>query len=444
LLIWAAPLIDDDLSLHIGLGRAYIAAGSIPNHDIFSFTAQGVPWHPHNWLYSQILALAFSVGSGPALLLLRGVIWLVLILLLVALSPAKRRGWPYYAVLLIGILAAPPLWRLRSHLFFTIGIILSWWVAHPARPTRGGVTTLLLYFLFWAQVHASFPIGVALWFWWRVGYLRTGLVREITLTLLLITITFINPQGPGLWLWPLGLLEGGKNILVAEWGNLLKVPVSLPLLFLLAFIILVIVAIWRAYRAGFLPWRETVVWLGFILWTLLSRRMVAPLVVCGIITVAACARHDILWRRREISGIIMVVLLLGIAYSFGAPAMVQGGRDFFAAEPRHSLTRIAEIAPPDFRLFHPYEWGGPLILWNYPRLRTFLDSRTEVFSPELLEDYGRLYNGEADWEGIMERYQLDGALLPGSAPLAAKLVASPDWRLQHQRPGTLFFVREIN
>src|SRR5262249_60185281 len=46
----ARVLNDPDPYWHIVVGRWILAHGVVPNRDVFSATAAGTPWGPHEWL----------------------------------------------------------------------------------------------------------------------------------------------------------------------------------------------------------------------------------------------------------------------------------------------------------------------------------------------------------------------------------------------------------
>jgi hypothetical protein len=74
------------------------------------------------------------------------------------------------------------------------------------------------------------------------------------------------------------------------------------------------------------------------------------------------------------------------------------------------------------------QWGDYLIYTN-PRLKVFVDGRSDFYGPEVGGEYLRLIGGEWDWQQIMEKYQFDLALLPSQFSLTQLLKLSPGWRV---------------
>jgi len=95
----------------------------------------------------------------------------------------------------------------------------------------------------------------------------------------------------------------------------------------------------------------------------------------------------------------------------------------------HEQVPVAAVASlrqvdPRGNLFNDYNWGG-YILWElYPAYATFVDGRTDVFSPEVFDDYLRLWAAQPGWEAAIERWEIGVVLLPPRSPLVGALDAA--------------------
>lgn len=437
LMVFSAPLTDTDLTLHLGMGRAFAQAGVSPA-DIFSWTAGGTPWTPHEWLFSWMLWQVHLAGGLPALWLFKVALWVGLVLLLLYAVPRECRGVPFLEFMLLALLAGARLWTLRPHFFFLTGLVLTVLVARQVRPRLLTVLGLTLYYLVWANTHASVLLGVGLWLLWRLPLLRNNLRRE-TLTLLLLTLaTLANPAGASLWLWPLSLLAGGKPGFVQEWGSIAEVLMTVPGMLFIIFTLMLALAVkrdwcWRPFRwhEQPFPWRELVLWLGFTAWALLSRRMIAPAAVSGILLAGALSATGGQWLADDKHTRRDVVILLGLALlslaGWWLPAPGAALAPQLAAQTA-AVEHIRAHPPAGGRLFNDYAWGGAVMLYGWPDLKTFVDGRTEVFSSQLLADYGILYQAQPGWRVLLDHYAITGGWLPAAAPLAQELLADPLWR----------------
>ena len=103
--------------------------------------------------------------------------------------------------------------------------------------------------------------------------------------------------------------------------------------------------------------------------------------------------------------------------------------------------RFLEATGIDGRLFNTYPMGGYLGYWLAPRVRTFVDSRTEHYPPEVLEDYFRVTEVRGARPGetfldVLDRRGVDvffGTGMPtlgaGRRYTAAHLEGLADWIL---------------
>ena len=62
---------DPDLWWHTKTGLMILEKGSIPDTDLFSFTAYGKTWINHEWLSDVVFAIAWHIAKDKGLLLLR-------------------------------------------------------------------------------------------------------------------------------------------------------------------------------------------------------------------------------------------------------------------------------------------------------------------------------------------------------------------------------------
>ncbi len=432
LLAFGGTLADTDLALHLGMGRAFSVQG-VPARDCFSWTATGTPWTPHEWLWSVLVWKVWQQGNLPGLQALLLLLGGGITALLFTAAPVAQRGVGWCALVALALLAAAPLWVVRPHLIFILGLLLV--VRAAARPlTPRLLVALVAGFLFWANLHASVFIGLAAWALLR-PWSRAARRRELLALLLLALTTLITPAGAHLWGWPLSLLAEDKPAFVAEWGPFRDVALTPPGL---AFLLLMALTAGVAARTrGALPWRLLLLWAFFALWTMQSRRMAAPAAVLAVALLgellrragtpapapaARARRLPVLPLRWRVPALILLLLAAGAAWQSALPA-----RQPFAqkrAQVAYALEQAQQRLPAGTRLLVPYEWGGMLIFESYPYFRTFVDGRTEVFSARLLEDYGRLLGGD---KALLNAYGAEAVLLPAAVPLAAALVQDKGW-----------------
>ncbi|MGZ3715734.1 MAG: hypothetical protein ACXVA4_09965, partial [Ktedonobacterales bacterium] len=76
--------------------------------------------------------------------------------------------------------------------------------------------------------------------------------------------------------------------------------------------------------------------------------------------------------------------------------------------------------------FTTYEWGGYLD-YALPEYHVFIDSRSDVYSAEMLGDYASIIGLDPGWQQTMDRYHVRWALIPAGSPLEQMLAISPGW-----------------
>jgi hypothetical protein len=128
------------------------------------------------------------------------------------------------------------------------------------------------------------------------------------------------------------------------------------------------------------------------------------------------------WRGRRLlhgfAGAILILACLGWA---AVQLSAKRSQDHLQSLVPLGAFEALKGARPPGQLFNDYNWGG-YVLWDlYPSYPTFVDGRTDVFSPRIFEDYIRLWNGRGGWEALLDQYGIGIVLLPPQAPLTEVL-----------------------
>lgn len=77
--------------------------------------------------------------------------------------------------------------------------------------------------------------------------------------------------------------------------------------------------------------------------------------------------------------------------------------------------------------FTTYEWGGYLD-YALPEYHVFIDSRSDVYSAEMLGDYASIIGLNPGWQQTLDRYHVRWALIPAGSPLQQMLAISSGWQ----------------
>ena len=91
--------------------------------------------------------------------------------------------------------------------------------------------------------------------------------------------------------------------------------------------------------------------------------------------------------------------------------------------------RLAPVTGHMPKIFTSDQWGDYLTYRFYPRIRIFVDGRNDLFGPTLGKEYVHVAGGHYDWEQVLDRYQIETAIVPIDWPLAELLKRNSGWRL---------------
>lgn len=212
---------------HLKTGR-YIAEHGLPENDVFSYTAESIPWHNHEWLGQLLFWRIFEsgelngVGGFRAVIFFKAAI-ITLTFLGLGAFMALRTGAPALSALAAALGCAlarrtffprPP-FLTYGLMALLLAILVCW------RDRRFSTAWLLLLaplFALWANLHGGFMAGLvvfgAFWLeaaadfalaWWRLEDFRPSRSRFVVMSLALaasVAGTLANPYGYQLYLLP--------------------------------------------------------------------------------------------------------------------------------------------------------------------------------------------------------------------------------------------------
>jgi hypothetical protein len=135
--------------------------------------------------------------------------------------------------------------------------------------------------------------------------------------------------------------------------------------------------------------------------------------------------------------IVMIALLLR------APVKPAGLKAEF--DPRiFPVNAVAVMAKgPMGRVFTSDQWGDYLLYRCYPKIRVFLDDRSDFYGADFDDVAIRITTAQYDWRDLLAKYDVDTALLSPKDPLTAVLKISPEWRLLFEDRVAVLFGREV-
>ncbi len=453
------PLIDPDVWWHIRAGEEVLNTGAIPRVDTWSLTAAGQPWTSQDWVSNVLLALGYRLGPwGMTLLSLAYALLAVVAFVILWRAIDVRRpqvGWlARVAWFSTALLLAGPVLGVRVQVVdLTLGalvILLLWRFMADGR--RRWPALLPLVAVAWVNMHAGWvllflfggavlvgeavdravgrrPDGEEPLRWRELGWLGAMLAASaVALTL--------NPNGIAIYTYPFDTVGlGALADFVGEWQ-----PARLDSLFgwlLLGFVLLGVLPTLLIARAGRMRTADALVLIGVTVMGIVAVRF---LLITGPIGAAIIAVNlgpaisasrigqglgpvlERLARPRAGTlgavnvGLASLLLVVGIGLSLGRAAP-DAQADEIAKEFPVDAVAWMEANDVGDRVFNRYEWGGYLGLMR-PAVPIFIDGRADVYGDAVIREYVSVIGLDGDPQTILERYEIDHAVVPVDSSLA--------------------------
>jgi hypothetical protein len=305
--------------------------------------------------------------------------------------------------------------------------------------TGKGLWLLPPLFAVWINLHGSWVFGLVA----VVVTIASGLVagewglvvarrwspgEQKTLLLVLassLAAVFVNPFGYKLVLYPFDLLFRQQNAVhaVEEWRPV-DFSNAIGKLALIMIFALLAAALFSRRR-----WRlDEVLLTAFALWAALSH--VRFLFFAGLIVAPMLAPRLTLFPPYErdldkpwLNAGIMAAVVAGLILFFPSAAQLQQKVD---AEYPAAALEFMQRQHISGRIFNKDGWGG-YMEWTAPELKTFIDSRADIFVYNgAFDDYVKAVLIQTPFE-ILDKYKIDYVLLEPKRPLEYLLEHSPAW-----------------
>jgi hypothetical protein len=455
------PIRPHDFWWHAAVGREIVATGAIPRVDAYSQAMRGAPYAAYQvfWLMDVALYALYSAGGAALVVFTHAVAITAAYALLLDLGRRQSGSWRIaaFATLFAAALGLND-WNVRPQaVTFAIAALFLWAArAHRARPRPALLALYPVGMAVWVNSHGTFPIGLLLVGLWLLDELwgarrevverewvrAWGRVRPPLIALSLAALAcLLNPQGLGIHAYLRGM--GGNPIvqnLVPEWA-----PPSFDTLtggiFLIGLLGAATVLILSPRRPT--P-AQLVTFLAFGLLGLQTRRgavwfglTMAPVLADHLAALAREARGarpaPATSGTPALTYATAALLLLGALVSlpwFKAWLPLPGEKaELISPETPVAATEYLLEHHLPAPLFHEISFGSYLIWAAQPEYRVFVDSRIELYPPELWFDYIAVAGAQANWEEVLEKRGIETLMVSPTAQarLVAEARESPRW-----------------
>jgi hypothetical protein len=437
-----ANLSSVDLAYHLRAGGDILAGGGIPRQDAWTFTALGQPWLDQQWGAQVILSATYQLLGWTGLVLLRAA--LVGLLFGLVFLAARLRGADLRraaALSLAAFVVSAVALALRPQLFGMVLLALVLVILAVRRRRPAAMWAIPVVVAAWANLHGSFflgPVVVGLAWLEDVADRDPQARRTILVAVVAALASLLNPFGPGVWLYAAGLSTNAEvTARITEWQptTLRTVPG------LLFFGSALAVAVLLARRGTRTSW-PTLAWLavffvigayairGVAWWPVGAAFAVAPLVARPEPVERPLAR----WQRRFHAAIAGAIVVVGVVLlpvwrpidpGLQAPSGVVGNA------PPGITAALREQARAGDRLLNPQPWGS-WFEFSFPAMLVAIDSRIEVFPPEVWDDYETVTEGRDGWQAIVERWGVTLVVVPDGEDAYRDRLVDDGWQVTHE------------
>jgi len=473
---------DGDTGWHLRTGEWILAHGHVPSRDIFSFTRSGQPWFAWEWLWDVLFGWLHLHFGMAAVLVASSLVLALTFALLFRLARLKSGdALVALAATLVAAAGSTGHWLARPHLFtmlFTV-VFYSLLERVEREDARRLLWLLPPLMVVWTNLHGGFFVGILLIGGYAAGEFavllretgsaerRAALERGLRYSLAAggcALASFVNPYFYHLHAHILAYLSDGffrGNITEFLSMNFQGGQTRYFEIMLLAG---GAAAFWYL-RRGSLTWP-----LLFAVWAHLSLYSARNVEIFVLLAAPPAAEFVAdAWRRapalrwagwlrqgldalrdftQELSAfdaaprwhVVSAAAVLALAAAFYAPRAPSEFRAEYDAKTYPAVAvGLMEKAGLFSGVFTPDLWGGYLIYREYPRVRVFMDGRSDFYGAEFAKQYIQAMGVQAGWEKYLARYGVDTIMLPPDAPLAGALKQSPAWHLIYDDGVALIF-----
>jgi hypothetical protein len=478
---WAAlanlsPLMNNDVFLQLRVGADILRDFAVPTVDVYSATAAGRPFLAHEWLASVLFQAINGLLGIPGLCLLPAAVVPLVAWMLVASVPApqRRRAWFWPIVLLaVGVLSYRAM--TRPHLFSFVGLAAITFALESWRRT-GRVRDLLWLIpmqAVWTNLHGESSFGPPFLAMCAVAVLahrvlpglpvpgQRPFARRDPLVLAGIAVamglaSLANPYGIRLFAFS-GQMFGGNDYIkqsVWEWSPTLSAD-KFGLYWTWA---------WAAFSALLLggvlarirqrPWLDLAIACVAVFASSWAIRLLPfaillgfPVVIRSLESLAVRFPSGSWTARRPLFELVLSGLLIGGTFAHGFAYAPSEGRPFgWGLGANLPLQEIAFLRSSPFQgaIFNDYGDGALLIHALHPRIRPVVDSRIDIYGPELWGEYVAARRSPDAFRAYLDRHSVTLAMLspaPEDQVMLDVLRQDPGWERVLQTPLRLIYAR---
>jgi hypothetical protein len=421
-----ATIGDPDLFWHLAQGRQTLAEGLV-RVDRFSWSVAGLPVLTDQWLGQVLWYAAYALAGWHGIVLQRALlVGAVTMLVVVSAHAAQPRAIGAVVAALPAIALTRFAWTERPQLMALACFALLLFILRAAEARPRVLLGLPPLLLVWANLHASFPLGLALValvcgeMAWRRRELRGLAMSAIVVS---FGATLLTPTGVGIWTQSGGHFLSPPRLVQEEGVPDVTQPYGVVFVFVVAAVLV------TALLARPVALRDVLVLVPVLFVSMTAARHTPFFAVAAAPYLAARAPEaiaaigarlrvsprlprlsDAVPSRRvdAVSALLALAIIVAAAFvARGEPSLDPYPADALAALPRGP------------GLLNDYDWGGFLI-WYAPDTPVFVDGRLFPFTGAALRDYQTMVDLGPAWRETLAKRGVRAVLIKPTSPLAVR------------------------
>lgn len=437
-IVASAPQLlgDGDTLWHLATGQWILSHGAVPHVDPFSYTAAGRAWTAQEWLSEVAMAETWRTLGWAGLQLLFGVAMAATAWILGSELQRKLPTLSWVAALAMALACTAQSWLARPHLL--VLPILALWMVQLLRAREAGRTPplwLLALVMLWANLHASFLIGIALIApvaaeaVLDAGENRWRAARGWGLFLLgAVAASLITPQNVEGLIYPIRVSSMRTLQDIVEWKSADFTKLS-P--FEVSLLTAIFVLVYRRVR---LPLIRLLALIGLLHLGLHEVRHQLVLAVVGVLLIAAPLGESLKESgpslglpalRPRARGVAFALLILAGAGLLAARIWIPSR---LAEGPNHPIAAFAHVPAPlhGQPVLNEYGMGGYLILNG---VRPFIDGRADMYGDDFFDAYVQATRPDrGKLIALLAKHRVRWTILDPRNGAVQVLDGLPDWK----------------
>lgn len=430
LLTFVGPINSNDTFLHIGIGKDILQNG-LHTQDPFSFTQKNTKYIDHEWLCQVILYLLYAFAGTKALFLYKLVSCCGFLLVLWFLIPDKTR-FVYYTPLVLALPLAYTHAQVRPHILaWLLASILMLLIQHK----RYWFIPLLM--IFWANVHASFVLGLGVL---SVFFLEAYQIQKSTKILIQWGISLLSPLlNPFFYKTYLFLFQINEYThTVDEW-----LPFKPGTFYFNVFLIFsVLLGFSFLWSSKIKPLRLILsiflIYLGF---SAMRHAIVALIYLSPILFDNLSNTNTSILKIKHQWLTLVFILTIPFLWSFQKKEQnltISVNHEVLCVQASSFLKKHHVRG----QIYNDYNFGGYLIWDQYPSQKVFVDGRLEIYGGQVLKDYYTISKAMPGWESLLEQYQINVVVVRTERAIAQAIAEHPQWDLVYFDYNALIAVKK--